>query len=161
MSSTLIVAARVDVSEARDTTIQYKVRISAPYFCTSFILSICTPTTAQAPQNAQNADALRQLFEAVRRICRIYLSLNFQEHPDFFASKTNDFWSTFLELLKYENPLLADADEEDVPSVLDRVKAAIGDIACLFAEKYEEDFRAFVAPFVTQVRARWRVYFVR
>jgi hypothetical protein len=107
----------------------------------------------QAPQNAQNADALRQLFEAVRRICRIYLSLNFQEHPDFFAAKTNEFWSTFLELLKYENPLLVDADDEDVPGVLDRVKAAIGDIACLFAEKYEEDFRAFVAPFVTQVRA--------
>lgn len=88
----------------------------------------------------------------MRRICRIYLSLNFQEHPDFFAAKTNEFWSTFLELLKYENPLLVDADDEEVPGVLDRVKAAIGDIACLFAEKYEEDFRAFVAPFVTQVR---------
>jgi hypothetical protein len=58
-------------------------------------------------------------------------------------SKINDWWAPFLELLKYENPLVQSKDE-DTPSVIERVKSAICDIACMFAEKYEEDFRQYV-----------------
>jgi exportin-2 (importin alpha re-exporter) len=108
-----------------------------------------TLAAVMAPQNANDATALSTLFETVRLVCRIYLSLCSQDHPDFFASKVNEFWSTFLELLKYDNPLLASRDD-DTPGVLERVKSAICEIACMFAEKYEEDFRSFVPPFVSQ-----------
>lgn len=65
------------------------------------------------------------------------------EHSDHFVSKINDWWSPFLELLKYENVLLPSKDD-DTPGVVERVKSAICDIACMFAEKYEEDFRQCV-----------------
>ena len=64
------------------------------------LLSLFMRTLGLVQAQNTNAQALPVLFGAVRLICRVYLSLNSQEHPDFFASKVGDFWSTFLQLLQ-------------------------------------------------------------
>ena len=108
---------------------------------------IAQPLTAyfkqlgQAVQSlANNKEQLLPRMEALRLICRIVYSLNYQDLPEFFEDHMGEWMADFKVYLEYRNPILVDVDEEDEPSPIDKLQAAIIDILSLYADKDEESF---------------------
>ena len=94
---------------------------------------------------------LRPRFEALRLICRIFYSLNYQDLPEFFEEHMGEWMTDFAKYLQYENPVLTDPDEEIVPSPIDKLQAAIINNLFLYTSKDEEPFMEFLPNFTTLV----------
>lgn len=100
---------------------------------------------------ANDAQQLKPRFEALRSMCRIFFSLNFQDLPEFFEDHMKDWMEEFAKYLQYKNPLLVDETEEDEPSPLDRLQAAIVENLKMYADKDEEPFIPFLPNFTSLV----------
>jgi exportin-2 (importin alpha re-exporter) len=74
---------------------------------------------------ASDAFQLKQRFEALRLMSRIFYSLNYQDLPEFFEDTMKEWMAIFAKYLEYENPLLTDPSEELEPSPIDKLQAAI------------------------------------
>lgn len=94
---------------------------------------------------------LRPRFEALRYMCRIFFSLNWQELPAFFEDHMGDFMMEFSKYLKYKNPLLEDEQEETEPSLVDKLQTAVVENLFLYGDKDEEPFIPFLPDFVSTV----------
>lgn len=94
---------------------------------------------------------LKLLFEALRLICRIFYSLNWQDLPEFFEENMETWMPNFRKLLSYKNPLLIDEDEDEKAGPLELVHAAIVENVNLYADKYEEEFNPYLEGFATAV----------
>lgn len=106
----------------------------------------------QAVQSLANDKAqLLPRMEALCLICRIVYSLNFQDLPEFFEDHMADWLADYKIYLTYQNPLLTDADEEEQPSPIDKLQAAIIDILSLYTGKDEECFMGFLPEFTKLV----------
>ena len=112
----------------------------------------------QLGPNAANKDVVTQILHAIRTMCRIFFSLNWQDLPEFFEDSIAEWMRLFDTLLKYENALLVDANEEDEPSAIDLVQQAVVENLNLYAEKYEDEFKAYLESF-TQII--WQVLATR
>lgn len=88
--------------------------------------------------------------QAIRTMCRIFFSLNWQDLPEFFEDSIAEWMGQFEALLKYENPLLVDASEEDEPDMIVLVQQAVVENLNLYAEKYEDEFKPYLERF-TQI----------
>ncbi|KAK4531614.1 hypothetical protein CCYA_CCYA08G2471 [Cyanidiococcus yangmingshanensis] len=114
---------------------------------------------------------------AMRHVAEIFYSLNYQDLPEFFEDHMTDWMVEFGWILQADQALYehvevapltalpdahalgvgtgndqhADLDEEASP--LDTLQARIIESMILYAEKYEEEFRPFLASFVTAVCA--------
>lgn len=109
-------------------------------------------TTGQAVQALSNdAAALKPRFEALRLICQIYYSLNFQDLPEFFEDHMGEWMADFAVYLQYQNPALADDSEELNPSPIDQLQAAVIQILSLYAHNDEEVFMEYLPQFTTLV----------
>ena len=109
-------------------------------------------TTGQAiDAYANDVNQLRPRFVALRYMCRIFFSLNWQDLPEFFEDHMGEWMGEFAKYLKYKNPLLEDADEEDEASPIDTLQAAIVDNLFLYADKDEEAFIPFLPDFTSVV----------
>ena len=109
-------------------------------------------TTGQAiDAYANDVNQLRPRFSALRYICRIFFSLNWQDLPEYFEDHMEEWMTEFSKYLKYRNPLLEDADEEMEPSLIDKLQAAIVDNLFLYGDKDEEGFVPFLPDFTTTV----------
>jgi len=109
-------------------------------------------STGQAVQSLANDPAqLKPRFEALRLICRIFYSLNYQDLPEYFEDHMNEWMTEFALYLQYENPALTDPDEEQDPSPIDKLQAAIIDVLSLYADKDEEPFMPFLPKFTEMV----------
>lgn len=101
-------------------------------------------------QQAQgNVQALKSYFSALLLCCEIYLSLTSQELPDYFLEHLKEWMAPFIFFMKYKNPALDPTDPE-VPGPVEEVQAVICEIINLFANKYDEDFKEWVQPFVSE-----------
>lgn len=115
-------------------------------------LLVLFKTTGQAVDAYANDKAqLAPRIEALRYMCRIFFSLNWQDLPEYFEDHMQEWMTEFAKYLKYKNPLLEDADEELEPSAVDRLQAAIVDNLFLYADKDEEPFLPFLPNFTTIV----------
>lgn len=109
-------------------------------------------TMSQAVDAYSNdANQLRPRLEALRYMCRIFFSLNWQDLPEFFEDHMGEFMEEFKKYLNYKNPLLEDKDEETEPSVVDKLQAAIVENLFLYGDKDEESFIPFLPDFVSTV----------
>ena len=108
-----------------------------------------TGNAVEAAKN--NPEQLKQLFESLRLMCRIFFSLNYQDLPEFFEDHIKEWMTEFSKYLQYTNPLLVDNDEEDEPSPVDRLQAAIVDNLKLYGDKDEEPFEPFLPDFARLV----------
>ena len=88
--------------------------------------------------------ALTANFESLTILSHIYYSLNYQDLPEFFEDNMEAFMVEFKKYLQYKNPILEDPNEEDEPSPVDKLQAAIIDILELYASKDEEPFLVFL-----------------
>lgn len=91
--------------------------------------------------------------EALRLICRIFYSLNYQDLPEFFEDHMDEWMADFAKYLRYQNPvLLIDPEDDSVePSPIDKLQAAIITNLSLYASKDEEPFMPYLPNFTTLV----------
>lgn len=100
---------------------------------------------------ANDKQQLVPRFEALRLMCRIFFSLNYQDLPEFFEDHIGEWMEEFAKYLQYKNPFLVDEDEEDEPSPIDKLQTAIIENLKLYADKDEEVFMDFLPNFTTLV----------
>lgn len=97
------------------------------------------------------AQQLGVVMEALRLICRIFFSLNWQDLPEYFEDHMPEWMTLFAKHLSYENPLLVDADEENEPGPIEKLQAAVVENVNLYADKYEEEFQPHLPAFTTAI----------
>lgn len=119
--------------------------IQAPLL--SLFKSIGQAVDALANDRAQ----LLPRFEALRLIARIFYSLNYQDLPEFFEDHMKEWMTDFAKYLQYQNALLVDPEEENEPSPIDLLQAAIIKNLQLYADKDEEPFLPYLPEFATLV----------
>lgn len=108
--------------------------------------------TGQAIEAYKNdVQQLVPRFESLRLMCRIFLSLNFQDLPEFFEDHMKEWMDEFAKYLQYQNPLLVDESEETDPSPVDKLQAAIIENLKIYADKDEEPFIPFLPQFTSLV----------
>ena len=100
---------------------------------------------------ANDSVQLKPRIASLRCICRIFFSLNWQDLPEYFEDHMSEWMTEFAKFLKYQNPLLVDNDEEQEPSPIDALQAAIIDNLYLYADKDEEPFIPYLKDFTTIV----------
>jgi exportin-2 (importin alpha re-exporter) len=94
---------------------------------------------------------LKPRMQALRLICRIFFSLNYQDLPEFFEDHMGEWMTGFVRYLQYTNRLLVDVTEEHEPSLIDALQAAIIENLKLYADKDEETFMAYLPNFTTLI----------
>lgn len=94
---------------------------------------------------------LKPRFEALRTMCRIFYSLNYQDLPEYFEDHMQEWMDLFGKYLQYKNPLLTDEDEVDEASPIDKLQAAIVENLSLYADKDEEPFLPYLQKFTSFV----------
>lgn len=100
---------------------------------------------------ANDAQQLAPRFEALRLMCRIFFSLNFQDLPEFFEDHMKEWMDEFSKYLAYKNPLLVDDSEDDEPGPIEKLQAAIIECIKLYTDKDEEPFIPFLPTFTSMV----------
>lgn len=93
-------------------------------------------------------DQLVAHFELLNSTIGVFYSLNVVDLPEFFEDHREDYFRCFLELLKYNHEAVAGKDQ---PGLLEQAKTAICECFALYAEKYQEEFSAFLLPCVKEV----------
>jgi exportin-2 (importin alpha re-exporter) len=107
-----------------------------------------------AATTAKDQAATQNMLEALRLICRIFYSLNFQDLPEYFEDHMEEWMVIFAKFLQYANSDVEDDSNETEPSVVDRVQTAIIENLHLYASKDEEVFvDTYLSQFVGLV---WR-----
>ncbi len=104
---------------------------------------------------ANDVEQLKPRFASLRSICRIFFSLNWQDLPEYFEDHMGEWMTDFAKYLKYQNPVLVDDDEEEEPSPIDTLQAAIIDNLYLYADKDEEPFIPYLKVFTSDV---WNLF---
>ena len=100
-------------------------------------------------EGSQDAAVLRQLFQNLYVILRIYFSLHSQELPEVFEDTMSDWMGGFHKFLIYENSELESTTDEE--SILTKVKAAICQNVNVYIEKNEEEFQNYLQTFATDI----------
>jgi exportin-2 (importin alpha re-exporter) len=94
---------------------------------------------------------LRPYFMALRTMCRIFYSLNYQDLPEYFEDHMGEWMGQFSKYLEYVNPLLTDEEEENEASPIDTLQAAIVQNLYLYADKDEETFLPYLPDFTRSI----------
>ncbi|TDH64918.1 uncharacterized protein CCR75_000629 [Bremia lactucae] len=91
-----------------------------------------------------------QMMTALRYMSRIFYSLNWQDLPEYFEDHLSEWMGEFLSYMSYESNALVktDDDDEEEPSLMDRLLVAIVENINLYAEKYDEEFKPFLQKFI-------------
>lgn len=125
--------------EFRSDELYREINFVIDQFCPAFAeLFKNTDTLIQQHGNDQNA--MNVLFSSLHLMCKIFLSLNSQDIPEFFEDHQDDFMPIFLKYLSYQNPLLVSDDDEEA-GLVEKVKSSICEIVDLYAKKYEDVFK--------------------
>ena len=136
----------VDRSDSLYEVILYTLKIIQEPLLVAFV------ETGKAVQALGNdAAQLAPRFEALRLMCRIFFSLNYQDLPEYFEDNMKPWMDEFSKYLQYKNPVLTDEDEEEEASPIDKLQAAIVENISLYADKDEEPFIPFLPNFTTLV----------
>ncbi|RHZ04653.1 hypothetical protein DYB37_003590 [Aphanomyces astaci] len=110
------------------------------------LLHLFTAMTHQLQHPTPSTD-LRGLATALRTMCRIFFSLNWQDLPEFFEDHIAAWMQAFEFLLRLDLAQLVDADNDDEADVMTLLHSAVLENVLIYAEKYEEEFAPFVSGF--------------
>lgn len=97
-----------------------------------------------------NVEALRIIYGSLVLVCKVFLSLNSQDLPEFFEDNMSTWMKTFHELLTIDVPSLKTSDDEEA-SVLDHLRSQVCENISLYAQKYDEEFSPYMETFVTDI----------
>ncbi|KAI8432628.1 hypothetical protein MSG28_013614 [Choristoneura fumiferana] len=103
-------------------------------------------------KHADNAIALRTIYQSLMLICKIFYSLNYQDLPEFFEDNMPIWMPNLLNLLQVKVPCLEGNEEGDeIPGVMEELRTEVCECVSLYALKYEEEFAPHAPAFVTAV----------
>ncbi|CAL3965990.1 unnamed protein product [Diplocarpon coronariae] len=105
-------------------------------------------TDSQIDANKDNKDTLKQYFEVMNLLVKLFYDLSSQDLPPIFEENLAEVTSLLHKYLTYENPLLA-TDDESESGPLEYVKAGICEVMTLYMQKYEDAFGELCKPFIT------------
>ncbi|KAH8279559.1 hypothetical protein KR018_000957 [Drosophila ironensis] len=97
-----------------------------------------------------NPEALKVIYGSLVLVNKVFFSLNSQDLPEFFEDNMNTWMGAFLQQLAVDVPALRADDDEDA-GVLEHLRAQVCENICLYAKKYDEEFKPFMEQFVTAV----------
>lgn len=100
---------------------------------------------------AASKEHLLIVLETQRLMSRVFFSLNWQDIPEFFEDNIQLWMGEFAKYLEYTNPLVVDPDEEQEPSAIDKLQAAVLENINMYASKYEEEFEPYLGQFTQLV----------
>eukprot|EP01080_Neovahlkampfia_damariscottae_P008130 gene8130-12590_t len=115
------------------------------------LLNLFTGLSKAILSTDKNSETIFQLFSCLELVVEIYLTLNSVTLPEFFENHMKEFMVYFDSLLKYNNTLMEDKDETEMPSLLTKVKTIILEILNIYMEKYGEEFGPFVDDFAKNI----------
>ncbi|XP_068140757.1 exportin-2 [Drosophila tropicalis] len=98
----------------------------------------------------QNAEALKVIYGSLVLVNKVFYSLNVQDLPEFFEDNMNIWMGAFIQQLAADVPLLTSNDDEDA-GVLEHLRSQVCENICLYARKYDEEFKPYMEQFVTAV----------
>lgn len=93
-------------------------------------------------------DQLKAHFEMLNAILGAFYSLNIVDLPEFFEDHREEYFSGFLEILKFHHDCLTGID---APGLLEQAKGTICESFALYTDKYQEEFSPFLLRCVTAV----------
>ncbi|CAL8104219.1 unnamed protein product [Calicophoron daubneyi] len=119
-------------------------------------------------QRITDATRLVGVFQCLLLVCKIFLSLNCQDLPEFFEDHIEEWMTIFRSLLQIDQSVMQLVDSAVVPGggiwrgdgdslsgggsvLVEQVKSQVCDNASLYTSKYEEEFAPYLPGFVTDV----------
>lgn len=97
-----------------------------------------------------NPEALKVIYGSLVLVNKVFFSLNSQDLPEFFEDNMNTWMGAFLQQLAVDVQALRTDDDEDA-GVLEHLRTQVCENICLYARKYDEEFKPFMEQFVTAV----------
>jgi exportin-2 (importin alpha re-exporter) len=115
------------------------------------LLSLFVAIGEEVERYRNDKARLGPYFMALRTMCRIFYSLNYQDLPEYFEDHMAEWMGEFSKYLEYVNPLLSDEEEEQEASPIDTLQAAIVQNLYLYADKDEETFLPYLSNFTRSI----------
>ncbi|KAL5962870.1 Exportin-2 [Taenia solium] len=114
------------------------------------------------PNRLTNGGQLVPVMHALLLVCKIFLSLNCQDLPEFFEDNMGQWMGIFHQLLNLDSQITelinssaaaADAigDTSSAGTLVEQVKSQVCDNITLYATKYASDFTNYLSEFVKDV----------
>ncbi|KAH9278018.1 Exportin-2 [Echinococcus granulosus] len=114
------------------------------------------------PNRSTNGSQLVPIMHALLLVCKIFLSLNCQDLPEFFEDNMGQWMGVFHQLLHLDPQITelinssaatADAigDTSSAGTLVEQVKSQVCDNITLYATKYASDFTNYLSEFVKDV----------
>ncbi|KAJ0258194.1 Exportin-2 [Hirschfeldia incana] len=128
--------------------IKYCLEIFAPPLQDIFIKTDSLIDSAVSSSGGLAAN-LKPLFESQKLCCRVFLSLNFQDLPEFFEDNMEKWMTVFKKCLSSNYPALESTAEG--LALVDDLRSAVCENINLYMEKYEEEFRVYLEGFASAV----------
>ena len=99
------------------------------------------------------ADALKSLMASIRVCLRVFLSLNSLDLPEYYEDHMDEWFERFKAFLapEFACPAIVGDDDDDQPSLVEQVQAAVCENLELYMQKYEEEFGKYLPTFVPLV----------
>ncbi|XP_030384597.1 exportin-2 [Scaptodrosophila lebanonensis] len=107
-------------------------------------------TMQLAKVHENNAQALKVIYSSLVLVNKVFFSLNSQDLPEFFEDNMNTWMGAFIQQLASDVPCLRTDDDEDA-GVLEHLRSQVCENICLYARKYDEEFKPYMEQFVTAV----------
>uniref|UniRef100_A0A023GFX0 Exportin-2 n=1 Tax=Amblyomma triste TaxID=251400 RepID=A0A023GFX0_AMBTT len=107
-------------------------------------------TMELAKTHSSNPTALKVIFSSLVLIAKVFYSLNYQDLPEIFEDNMEIWMTHFLTLLTADHKILQTEQDEEA-GLLEQLKSQICDNVGLYAQKYDEEFQAYLPGFVTAV----------
>jgi len=118
-------------------------------------LQVFTSLVDQLPSHNTpgGADALKPLMASIRVCLRVFLSLNSLDLPEFYEDHMDDWFGRFKGFLAadFACPAIAGEEDDEQPSLVEQVQAAVCENLELYMQKYEEEFGKYLPTFVPLV----------
>ncbi|XP_065062318.1 exportin-2-like [Rhopilema esculentum] len=100
--------------------------------------------------NLNNAKQLKETFNILVIISKLFYSLNYQDLPEYFEDNMRRWMTNFHFLLVTDFAVLKTEDSDEA-GPLEKLRSQICDNVTLYAQKYDEEFQPYLPDFVTAV----------
>lgn len=110
-------------------------------------LSLLNATDQQITANANDKVALKNYFDTLSLLIKVFYDLSCQDMPPQFESNLEHISTLLHKYLTYENPLLA-TDDDSEAGIVEIVKADICEVLQLYVTKFDDDFGRYTQVFI-------------
>ncbi|KAI1096818.1 putative mportin-alpha export receptor [Rostrohypoxylon terebratum] len=110
-------------------------------------LNLLSATDQQITTHANDKVALKNYFDTLSLLIKVFYDLSCQDMPPQFESNLEHISTLLHKYLTYENPLLA-TDDDSEAGIVEIVKADICEVLQLYVTKFDDDFGRYTQVFI-------------